>query len=91
MYGYDTVKVLQQVWVVAGQPCGKYLAAVMGATLGNMEAHIGSGAFGRARSRYSPLVHPVTDDCQLQLRTDRSLQFVLTSGGSGLTVGGKYF
>lgn len=57
MYGYDTVKVLQQVWVVAGQPCGKYLAAVMGATLANMEAHIGSGAFGRARSRYSTLVH----------------------------------
>ncbi|WP_170133123.1 integrase catalytic domain-containing protein [Arthrobacter livingstonensis] len=53
-YGYDTVKVLQQVWVVAGQPCGKYLAAVMGATLANMGSHIGSGAFGRARSRYSP-------------------------------------
>ncbi|MCY0906735.1 transposase family protein [Arthrobacter sp. H14-L1] len=56
-YGYDTVKVLQQVWVVAGQPCGKYLAAVMSATLVNMEAHIGSGAFGRARPRYSPQVH----------------------------------
>jgi len=55
-YGYDTVKVLQQVWVVAGQPCGKYLAAVMGTTLANMDAHIGSGAFGRARSRYSPQV-----------------------------------
>lgn len=50
-YGYDTVKVLQQVWVVAGQPCGKYLAAVMVATLANMEAHIGSGAFGTDLSR----------------------------------------
>ena len=56
-YGYDTVKVLQQVWVVAGQPCGKYLAAVMGTTLTNMEAHMGSGAFGKARSRYSPQAH----------------------------------
>lgn len=56
-YGYDTVKVLQQIWVVAGQPCGKYLFAVMGTTLANMEAHIGSGAFGRARPRYRPEVH----------------------------------
>ena len=53
-YSYDTVKVLQQVWVVAGQPCGKYLAAVMGTTLANMESHMGSGAFGRTRPRYSP-------------------------------------
>ena len=56
-YGYDTVKVLQQVWVVAGQPCGKYLAAVMGTTLANMEAHARAGSFGRARARYSPQVH----------------------------------
>lgn len=56
-YGYDTVRVLQQVWVVAGQSCGKYLSAVMGTTLANMEAHIATGAFGRARSRYSPAVH----------------------------------
>ncbi|MHA7271553.1 integrase catalytic domain-containing protein [Arthrobacter sp. HLT1-20] len=56
-YGYDTVRVLQQVWVVAGQPCGKYLAAVMETTLANMEAHILTGSFGRARARYSPAVH----------------------------------
>lgn len=55
-YGYDTLKVLQQVWVVAGQPCGKYLAAVMDATLANMESHMGSGSFGRVRTRYSPEV-----------------------------------
>lgn len=33
-------QVLQQVWVVAGQPCGKYLAAVMETTLATMDAHI---------------------------------------------------
>lgn len=56
-YGYDTVRVLQQVWIVAGQPCGKYLAAVIGTTLENMEAHARAGSFGRARARYSPEVH----------------------------------
>ena len=55
-YGYDTLKVLQQVWVVAGQPCGKYLAAVMDATVANMDDHIDSGSFGRVRTRYSPEV-----------------------------------
>ncbi|WP_062006590.1 hypothetical protein [Arthrobacter alpinus] len=55
-YGYDTVKVLQQVWVVAGQPCGKYLAAVMGPTLANMDARTMTGAFGKVHTRYSPEV-----------------------------------
>jgi transposase InsO family protein len=55
-YGYDTVKVLQQVWAVAGQPCGKYLAAVMEATLANLEAHAATGSLGRERGRYSPEV-----------------------------------
>ncbi len=55
-FGYDTVKVLQQVWVVTGQPCGKYLAAVMEPTLANMETHARTGAFGRTRARYSPEV-----------------------------------
>lgn len=54
-YGYDTVKVLQQVWVVAGQLCGKYLDAGMRTALANMEAHIATGAFGKVRARYSPL------------------------------------
>lgn len=44
--GYDTVKVLQQVWALAVQPCGKYSTATMGTTLASMKAHIGSGAFG---------------------------------------------
>lgn len=29
-YSYDAVVVLQEVWRLTGQPCGKYLAAVMG-------------------------------------------------------------
>ncbi|ALO68142.1 hypothetical protein AS189_18630 [Arthrobacter alpinus] len=56
-YDYDTVKVLQQVWVVAGQPCGKYLAAVMESTLASMKAHARAGSFGRAWVRYGPEVH----------------------------------
>lgn len=32
-YSYDALKVLQEVWLLAGQPSGKYLAAVMGDTL----------------------------------------------------------
>ncbi|WP_146233434.1 hypothetical protein [Arthrobacter psychrolactophilus] len=52
-YGCDAVKVLQQVWVVAGQPCGKYLAAVMGTTLVSMEAHTGSDTFNKAWARFS--------------------------------------
>ena len=28
-YGYDTLKVLIEVWTLIGQPCGKYLAPIM--------------------------------------------------------------
>ena len=37
-YSYDTLKVLQHVWAVAGGICGKYLAASMGDWLDAMEA-----------------------------------------------------
>ena len=36
-YGYDTLKVLQRMWEVAGRPCSKYLAAVMGPTVTNTD------------------------------------------------------
>lgn len=52
-YGYDTLKVLQRVWDVAGQPCGKYLAAVMASTLANLEAHADTGSFGDVRARFT--------------------------------------
>lgn len=55
-YTFDALKVLQRVWLAAGQPCGKYLAPAMAATLGNMEAHAGQGAFGPVRGRYGPAV-----------------------------------
>ena len=55
-YGYDTLKVLQRVWEVAGRPCGKYLAAVMVSTVANMETHAGTGAFGQAATRFTPEV-----------------------------------
>ena len=55
-YGYDTLKVLQRVWDVAGRPCGKYLAAVMGPTVTNMETHSATGAFGEVATRLSPEV-----------------------------------
>ena len=27
-YGYDTLKVLQLIWTLIGEPCGKYLAPI---------------------------------------------------------------
>ncbi len=32
-YSYDALKVLEQVWTLSGEPCGKYLAPVMGDTV----------------------------------------------------------
>ncbi|MBA3432153.1 MAG: transposase family protein [Actinobacteria bacterium] len=37
-YGYDTLKVLIHVWTLIGEPCGKYLAPIMGATVAQLEA-----------------------------------------------------
>ncbi|MDQ6741119.1 MAG: hypothetical protein M3021_12370 [Actinomycetota bacterium] len=54
--GYDTVLVLQRVWVIAGQPCGKYLAPARAATLANMDAYAGTGSIGQVRSCYGPAV-----------------------------------
>lgn len=52
-YGHDTVKVLTRVWNSLGQPCGKYLAAVMETSLANMEAF---QSFGREARLYTPAV-----------------------------------
>jgi hypothetical protein len=35
-YSYGALKVLQEVWTLAGEPCGKYLAAVMGDLLARL-------------------------------------------------------
>jgi hypothetical protein len=37
VYGYDTLKVLQQVWAKMGMPSGKYLAATMADTLAALD------------------------------------------------------
>ena len=37
-YGYDTLKVLIEVWTLIGEPCGKYLAPIMAATVAQLEA-----------------------------------------------------
>ena len=37
-YGYDTLKVLVQVWTLIGEPCGKYLAPIMADSLAQLEA-----------------------------------------------------
>jgi len=34
-YGYDTLKVLIEVWTLIGEPCGKYLAPDHGPHLGS--------------------------------------------------------
>ena len=36
-YGYDTLKVLQLIWMLIGEPCGKYLAAIMAESLATLE------------------------------------------------------
>lgn len=38
-YGYDTLKLLISVWMLAGQPSGKYLAATMGIWLPKLIEH----------------------------------------------------
>lgn len=38
-YGYDTLKLLIQVWNLAGRPSGKYLAATMGIWLPKLVKH----------------------------------------------------
>lgn len=83
-YGYDTLKVLQRVWEVAGRPCGKYLAAVMGSTLANMDAHAATGAFGQAFGRYSPEVRS-----QLLMMSAATIDRLLAPHKQALHPGGK--
>lgn len=52
-YSYDALKVLQRVWLVAGQPSGKYLAAVMGDTLERLARF---DEFGRVTDRATDAV-----------------------------------
>ncbi len=49
-FSFDTVKVLQRVWVASGGQCGKYLAALMHLQLDGLERH-GELVFGE--NRYS--------------------------------------
>lgn len=52
-YSYDAIKVLQQVWVIAGGICGKYLAESMSGWLDALEAE---GTLVTGQGRYSPTV-----------------------------------
>ncbi|MHB1474318.1 MAG: hypothetical protein ACYCV4_11995 [Dermatophilaceae bacterium] len=52
-YGYDTLKVLIEVWTLIGEPCGKYLAPIMAATLAQLEVF---GELGKVADRLSPSV-----------------------------------
>lgn len=56
-YGYDTLRLLIRVWMLAGQPAGKYLAATMGLWLPKLEQH---GEFGEDS-------HRLTDHTRAQL------------------------
>src|SRR5665648_289409 len=47
-YSYDALVVLQEVWRLAGQPSGKYLAAVMDDTLGRL---VRFGELGKVAAR----------------------------------------
>ena len=50
-YSYDALVVLQEVWRLAGQPCGKYLAAVMDDIL---ERLLRFNELGRVATRITP-------------------------------------
>src|SRR5665648_531249 len=52
-YSYDGLVVLQEVWRLAGQPSGKYLAAVMDDTLGRL---VRFGELGKVAARVSEAV-----------------------------------
>ena len=52
-YGYDTLKVLIEVWTLIGQPCGKYLAPIMAPTVAQLEAF---GELGKVADRLSSAV-----------------------------------
>jgi hypothetical protein len=56
-YGYDTLRLLIVVWMLAGQPSGKYLAASMGIWLPKLIEH---GEFGDD-------THRLTEHTQAQL------------------------
>jgi len=43
-YGYDTLKVLIEVWTLIGEPCGKYLAPIMAPTIRGPDIAVGMGA-----------------------------------------------
>jgi hypothetical protein len=49
-YSYDALKVLIEVWTLAGEPCGKYLAQVMDDILRRLTRH---GELGKVASRLS--------------------------------------
>jgi len=50
-YSYDALKVLEHVWTLAGEPCGKYLAAVMDDTL---ERLVRFRELGKVADRVTP-------------------------------------
>lgn len=52
-YGYDTLKVLIEVWMLIGQPCGKYLVPIMALTVAQLEAF---GELGRVADRLGSAV-----------------------------------
>ena len=52
-YSYDALVVLQEVWHLAGEPCGKYLAAVMADTVGRLFRF---NELGRVADRATPAV-----------------------------------
>lgn len=52
-YSYDALLVLQEVWRLSGQPCGKYLASVMDDTLARL---VGFHELGKVAHRITPEV-----------------------------------
>src|SRR5664280_286419 len=66
VYGYDTLKVLIEVWTLIGQPCGKYLAPIMAPTVAQLEAF---GELGKVADRLSAEVRE-----QLAATIDRLLK-----------------
>jgi len=89
-YGYDTLKVLIEVWTLIGEPCGKYLAPIMAPTLAQLEAF---GELGKVAARLNQTVReqlltmsPATIDRMLKPTKDARYPAAKSATRPGVTL-----
>lgn len=64
-YGYDTLKLLTAVWMLAGQPSGKYLAATMGIWLPKLTEHTRTQLLTVSGATIDRMLKPTRDGMRL--------------------------